>query len=58
MLRRRLRMDSEDVSDADWMVYLDLRRKAEPIRRPHVVVNTASVYETLFARLVAGLRED
>ena len=55
MLRRQQRIDRDDASDADWLVYLDLRRKAEPIRRPHVVINTSSDYETLFDRLIARL---
>lgn len=55
MLRRQQGLDLDDASDADWMVYLDLRRRAEPIRRPHLVVNTAAVYETVFQRLVADL---
>jgi predicted kinase len=58
MLRRQERLDEDDVSDADWLVYLQLRRKAEPIRRPHLVVNTATVYETVFERLVASLRAE
>jgi predicted kinase len=57
MLRRRLRLDDEDVSDADWMVYLEMRRRAEPIRRPHMVINTAAAFETVFERLVAELRQ-
>jgi predicted kinase len=56
MLRRQQRLDEDDASDADWLVYLDLRRKAEPIRRPHVVINTATDYETVFERLVTSLR--
>jgi len=55
MLRRRLGLDTDDVSDADWMVYLDMRRRAEPIRRPHLVINTAAAYETVFERLVAEM---
>ena len=58
MLRRRLRLDEDDVSDADWLVYLDMRRKAEPIRRPHLVINTATAYDTVFERLLARLREE
>jgi predicted kinase len=58
MLRRQQRLDSDDVSDADWPVYLDLRRKAEPIRRPHIVINTAVAYETAFERLVLELRDE
>ena len=37
LLRRRESPDEDDLSDADWLVYLDLRRRAEPIKRPHVV---------------------
>jgi predicted kinase len=55
MLRRQQRLDEDDVSDADWGVYLNLRRKAEPIRRAHVVINTACEYETVYDHLVAGL---
>jgi predicted kinase len=56
MLRRQQRLDADDVSDANWMVYLDLRRKAEPIRRPHVVINTAVGYETILDRFIAQVR--
>src|SRR6266700_5316803 len=41
LLRRHEARDDDDVSDADWLVYLDLRRKTEPIRRPHLIVNTS-----------------
>jgi predicted kinase len=58
MLRRQQRHDEDDASDADWLVYLDLRRKAEPIRRPHTVVNTAADHETLVRRLVARLEAE
>jgi predicted kinase len=57
MLRRRGREDEQDMSDADWPVYLDLRRKAEPIRRPHLVLNTATDYETVLQRLLDRLRD-
>jgi predicted kinase len=58
MLRRQQRADEDDVSDADWFIYLEMRRRAEPIRRPHVVINTAAGYESLFERVVADLRGD
>jgi predicted kinase len=46
VIRERLRQraerrDPDDHSDADWPVYLRLRGSAEPVLRPHVVVNTA-----------------
>ncbi len=56
LLRRRDSPDEDDVSDADWLVYLDLRRRAEPIRRPHVVLNTASDFETLLQRVLSHAR--
>lgn len=59
MLRRQQRLaEDDDASDADWLVYLDLRRRAEPIRRPHLVLNTAVDYEELFQRLLVRLRFD
>ena len=56
MLRRQQRLDEQDVSEADWFVYLDLRRRAEPIRRPHLLINTAVDFTTLYERLVSRLR--
>jgi len=46
-IRTRLRQraenrDPHDQSDADWTVYRTLRRQAEPVCRPHVVVNTTT----------------
>jgi len=53
LLRRHAEPDADDASDADWSVHLDLRRKAEPVRRPHIVVNTAADTRQLMAALVA-----
>ena len=58
MLRRQQRQDEDDVSDADWFVYLRMRRSAEPIRRPNVLINTAVDFTTLYDRLVNRLRAD
>jgi predicted kinase len=52
MLRRREALDEEDASDADWNVYLELRRRADPIRRPHLVLNTATDTSTVVRRLL------
>ena len=46
VIRERLRQraqgrDPDDQSDADWPVYLRMRGNAEPVLRPHIVVNTA-----------------
>jgi predicted kinase len=53
LLRRHQVRDEDDISDADWLVYLDLRRKAEPIRRPHVVFNTATDFDTLLQHVLS-----
>ncbi|GAC1321880.1 MAG: hypothetical protein NVSMB2_18970 [Chloroflexota bacterium] len=52
LLRRHAAREEFDLSDADWSVYLELRRRAEPIRRPHTVINTSTSFETLYERLV------
>lgn len=52
LLRRRDEPDPTDASDADWAVYLDLRRRAEPIRRPHLVVNTATDFDAAVRRVL------
>jgi predicted kinase len=58
LLRRRAAPDEEDLSDADWGIYLELYRKAEPIRRPHLVINTAADTRALVARLAGELARD
>ena len=58
MLRRREGGDADDLSDADWGVYLAMRRRAEPIRRPHLVVNTSVDTETLLGMVLAGVEKE
>jgi predicted kinase len=58
LLRRRNAPEENDLSDADWSVYLEMRRRVEPVRRPHVVINTVTDFETLFQRLVDRVRVD
>ena len=58
MLRRRNGHDEDDLSDADWGVYLALRRKAEPIRRPHTVINTSTDFSGLIGVLVERMQEE
>src|SRR5207247_5685077 len=53
LLRRREAREEDDLSDADWPVYLELRRKAEPIRRPHIILNTATDFDTLLQRVLS-----
>ncbi|HEY3062239.1 MAG TPA: ATP-binding protein [Chloroflexota bacterium] len=58
MLRRRAGADADDVSDADWRVYLDLRRKAESVRRAHLVINTAVDTETLLRVVIQRVNKE
>jgi predicted kinase len=58
MLRRQQHLDDDDLSDANWLVYLAMRRKLDPIVRPHLVVNTATDTESLYRRLFARLEAD
>lgn len=53
MLRRRFDRDEEDLSEAHWGTYLELRPRAEPISRPHLVVNTRTDTAALVARVAA-----
>ena len=53
MIRRREEPDEENLSDADWDIYLQLRRKADPIRRPHIVANTTVDLEQVVGRVLA-----
>jgi predicted kinase len=52
LLRRQEKHDEDDLSDADWLIYLELRRKADPICRPHVVINTAADTGTVLRRIL------
>ena len=60
----RARMDSRkagpdplDYSDADWAVYLQLRRTADPIQQPHLLVNTTVGLEPALRAIRRHLEE-
>jgi hypothetical protein len=42
LLHRAAGGDPDDQSDADWSIYLRMRRDTEPVPRPHIIVNTAA----------------
>jgi predicted kinase len=61
-IRERLRFraaggDPTDQSDADWGVYVRMRRDTEPVPRPHIVVNTAANPGPVIRFLQHRLRE-
>src|SRR5437868_5559644 len=58
LLRRRDSRDEDDLSDADWPIFLELRRKAEPLRRPHLVLNTAADTSTVVERILDRLQAE
>jgi predicted kinase len=43
---------SEDYSDADWQVYIHMRRRAEPIQHEHISVDTSDCDVERAARYV------
>jgi predicted kinase len=52
LLRRRERLDDDDASDADWSVYLEMQHRADPIRRTHTLINTATDFSSVARRLI------
>jgi predicted kinase len=57
LLRRRDARDEDDLSDADWHVFQNMRRNVEPVRRAHVVMNTATDFETLLQGVLNRVRD-
>ena len=53
LARRQAGRDPDDFSDADWAIYLRMRERPEPVRRPHVVANTC-VSPAPLLRLLRG----
>ena len=49
--------DPTDQSDADWGIYLRMRRDIEPVPRPHLVVNTTVSPEPVIRLLKRRLSE-
>lgn len=49
--------DPTDKSDADWDIYLKMRRDTEPVARPHLVVNTTTSPEPVIRLLKRRLSE-
>jgi predicted kinase len=54
LLRRQTDRDEDDLSDADWAIYLRLLAQADPIRRPHLVVNTHVDLDQVVERILVA----
>jgi predicted kinase len=49
--------DPQDYSDADWAVYVDMLRRAEPIRHDHIILDTSDGdVERAVQRVLAAAR--
>ncbi len=49
---RRQHRAPDDLSDADWSVFLQLRRRVDAITRPHIVVDTRGDLEKDLRKIV------
>lgn len=50
--RRLTQRDPGDISDATWSVYRRMAERQEPIRRPHLVVNTSEDLEPAIDKII------
>ncbi|MBI5304877.1 MAG: AAA family ATPase [Chloroflexi bacterium] len=48
--------DPRDFSDADWNVYEMLQRELEPVRAPHLVVDTSGDLDAALAKILRAIR--
>jgi hypothetical protein len=54
---RRASENPADLSEATVAVYEMMREEAEPIERPHIVIDTSGDVDEAVARIVAELEE-
>ncbi len=54
--RRRQFPHPGDLSEASWDVYERLKRRTDPIRRPHLVVDTRGDLQHSIAKIVRAMR--
>jgi predicted kinase len=50
--RRQRARESEDISDATWDVYRRMAERQQPIRRPHLVVDTNEDLQPALAKII------
>lgn len=50
--RRLTQRDPGDISDATWSVYRRMAERQEPIRRPHLVVDTSEALEPAIDKII------
>jgi len=55
--KRRQRRDAHDISDADWSVYRRMKRRQQPIARPHLVVDTSRDVEKAVRKILRVIQK-
>lgn len=50
--RRLVQREPEDISDATWGVYRRMAERQQPIRRPHLVVDTSEDIEPALEKII------
>jgi len=50
--KRHKARDNHDISDADWSVYARMKRRQQPIGRPHIVVDTSNNVEEAVRKIL------
>lgn len=55
--QRNRRTSRSDSSDADWRVYLRMRRSVEPVRRPHFIIDTSRDIMPVVERLTREVED-
>ncbi len=58
VVRERLAARPSAGSDADWAVYDKMRPDVEPVRRPHLAVDSSGETETALRQALAALRDE
>lgn len=56
LTRRFITRDAGDISDADWPIYEHLHAELEPIRRPHLVVDTSGELTAALQKILRAAR--
>ena len=56
LTRRFQKRDPLNLSDANWAVYQQLEHELEPVRRPHLLVDTSGDIELALAKILRAAR--
>ncbi len=54
--KRHTARDEHDISDADWAVYSRMKRRQQPINRPHIVVDTSGDIDEAVRKILRAIQ--